>query len=410
MASTIKIKNSSTTGAVPTSSDLVQGELAINVTDRSIYTENASGTVVKLNAPSIDDKNTGATKYLTIDTSGNLGLGVSPSSWRASQTAIQFGSTGGYAVLGAGYATNAMVQVGTNFYVNSSGNSIYASSNAASNYNQVNGAHAWYYAASGTQGNSISFTQAMTLDASGRLVIGGTTATTGALLTVGTSGGGSNVIHIPANTGAFTSFPSTGTVLANGYSLTYLTYQADGLIFSKSGGSEAARIDSSGNLLVGTTSTGLKTARSMGFQVSGGCVQYISHSTSDASGDSYVEFGYNGTKIGSITQNGTTAVLYNTTSDYRLKTVIGSVTGAGERIDALEPVEYEWNSDGSRTRGFLAHKFQEVYAGSVSGTKDAVDADGNPLYQSMQAGSSEVIADLVAEIQSLRQRLATAGI
>ena len=58
----------------------------------------------------------------------------------------------------------------------------------------------------------------------------------------------------------------------------------------------------------------------------------------------------------------------------------------------------------------MAHKFQEVYAGSVTGTKDAVDADGNPVYQAMQAGSSEVIADLVAEIQSLRKRLADAGI
>jgi hypothetical protein len=58
----------------------------------------------------------------------------------------------------------------------------------------------------------------------------------------------------------------------------------------------------------------------------------------------------------------------------------------------------------------LAHQFQEVYAGSVSGTKDAVDVDGKPMYQAMQASSSEVIADLVAEIQSLRKRLAAAGI
>jgi hypothetical protein len=51
-----------------------------------------------------------------------------------------------------------------------------------------------------------------------------------------------------------------------------------------------------------------------------------------------------------------------------------------------------------------------VYAGSVTGSKDAVDTEGKPVYQAMQASSSEVIADLVAEIQSLRQRLAAAGI
>jgi hypothetical protein len=69
-------------------------------------------------------------------------------------------------------------------------------------------------------------------------------------------------------------------------------------------------------------------------------------------------------------------------------------------------IEYTWNSNGSSTRGFLAHQFQEVYASSVSGTKDAVDAEGKPVYQAMQASTSEVIADLVAELQSLRARVA----
>ena len=122
---------------------------------------------------------------------------------------------------------------------------------------------------------------------------------------------------------------------------------------------------------------------------------------------SFLETG--GAEVGSITTSGS-ATLYNVTSDYRLKTVIGAVADSGSRIDALQPVEYTWKADGSRTRGFLAHQFQEVYADSVTGTKDAVDAEGKPVYQAMQASTSEVIADLVAEIQSLRKRLAAAGI
>jgi hypothetical protein len=81
---------------------------------------------------------------------------------------------------------------------------------------------------------------------------------------------------------------------------------------------------------------------------------------------------------GSITSSGSTT-LYNATSDYRLKTVIGVISGFGERIDALEPIEYTWKEDGTQARGFLAHQFQEVYANSVSGTKDAVDAEGKPI-------------------------------
>ena len=65
-----------------------------------------------------------------------------------------------------------------------------------------------------------------------------------------------------------------------------------------------------------------------------------------------------------------------------------------------------WKSDGSKFVGFLAHEFAEVSPSSVNGEKDAVDAEGNPKYQGMQAGTAEVIANLVAELQSLRQRVA----
>jgi hypothetical protein len=174
---------------------------------------------------------------------------------------------------------------------------------------------------------------------------------------------------------------------------------------------ERARIDSSGNLLVGTTSQVAAGFVSVLFNgaTRQGIALGLTANTSDAT---YALFRDNsGNTCGLIQRVGTTsAVLYTTTSDYRLKTVVGAVTGHGARIDALEPIEYTWNSNGLRSRGFLAHKFQEVYANSVNGTKDAVDADGNPKYQAMQAATSEVIADLVAEIQSLRKRLADAGI
>jgi hypothetical protein len=134
----------------------------------------------------------------------------------------------------------------------------------------------------------------------------------------------------------------------------------------------------------------------------------ILQDSNDTTSGRFVGFNLStGSSIGSIERvAATSAVIYNTTSDYRLKTVIGPVVNAGQRIDALQPVEYTWKEGGTQTRGFLAHQFQEVYASSVSGTKDAVDADGNPKYQAMQASTSEVIADLVAELQSLRARVA----
>jgi hypothetical protein len=109
--------------------------------------------------------------------------------------------------------------------------------------------------------------------------------------------------------------------------------------------------------------------------------------------------------VGGIDTSGS-STSYNTSSDYRLKDISGPLTNSGVFIDALKPKVGTWKTDGGKFVGFLAHEFAEVSPGSVKGTKDEMDLDGNPVYQAMQASTSEVIANLVAELQSLRIRLA----
>ena len=345
---------------------------------------------------------------MRLDSSGNLGLGVTPSAWGAYKaldisTYGAIGSTGGaLSILGNAYYN------GTNY--------IYKNSSLATAYDQVTGQHRWSVAPSGTAGNAISFTQAMTLDASGNLSIGATSVSAiGERLNV-TDRGIVTQSSAGVNRGLFGTFGTSTQVVGS--------FDSIPLVF-RTNNTEAARIDSSGNLLVGTTSAsfgGSFTAK-LNMDAGAGAGVGIKFALADGapglaiwdavnSGERRLVQFHSGTTIttvGSITSNGTVTA-YNVTSDYRLKTVIGPVADAGQRIDALQPIEYTWNSDGSRTRGFLAHQFQEVYADSVTGAKDAVDADGKPVYQQMQASTPEVIADLVAEIQSLRQRLAAAGI
>jgi hypothetical protein len=112
-----------------------------------------------------------------------------------------------------------------------------------------------------------------------------------------------------------------------------------------------------------------------------------------------------GTEVGLISHNDTVTV-YGGTSDYRLKDITGPLTESGAFIDALKPKVGTWKESGNKFVGFLAHEFAEVSPSSVVGEKDAVDSEGNPKYQGMQASSAEVIANLVAELQSVRQRLA----
>jgi hypothetical protein len=106
-----------------------------------------------------------------LDSSGNLGLGVTPSAWTASVNALQL-QTGAFYSYASGTTSNFYML--TNAYFNGT-NNIYKASNYATQYLQSAGQHIFYTAPSGTAGNAITFTQAMTLDASGNLGVGTTT-------------------------------------------------------------------------------------------------------------------------------------------------------------------------------------------------------------------------------------------
>lgn len=110
----------------------------------------------------------------TIDSSGNLGLGVTPSAWTTGWRALTIGSLANI------NSTDGWLQLLANAYYDVSGNYKYiaSASTRATRYLQNGGVHSWEYSAAGTAGNNITFTQAMTLDASGQLGIGYTSMNT----------------------------------------------------------------------------------------------------------------------------------------------------------------------------------------------------------------------------------------
>jgi hypothetical protein len=290
----------------------------------------------------------------------------------------------------------------------------YVFTGTAAEYQQSGGVHAWSTAPSGTAGNAISFSQLMTLDASGRLLVGTTTAKADNNLKIQLNAGTNQAAVFAVNRlddyGLLVGYNNT-----TGADYATITVVPNTPLVFSTNNTERARITSGGDLLVGTTTYG-GAANVAGFGANpvgqiaverdDGIAGVFNRFSSDGQ---LVLFRRQGTTVGDISVT-TLLTTYNTTSDYRLKNNQAPLTGSGAFIDALQPKTWNWAQDGSKGAGFIAHEFAAVSPSSVSGIKDAVDAEGKPVYQAMQASSAEVIANLVAEIQSLRARLAAANI
>jgi hypothetical protein len=365
-----------------------------------------------------------STQSLTLDTSGNLGLGVTPSAWNSGFKALQVSNSVLY------NNGDADTFLGSNFFTDSGGTNKYISTSAAGAYGQVDGSHRWFNAASGTAGNTVTFTQAMTLDASGNLGIGTTSPEASYRLDIRATTAAAKIQSTTGTNIAFLTFAniadmyvgregSAGGVLATGtsaYSGVISVQGAYPLAFATAN-AERMRIDSSGNLLVGTTSALNGTARLeisaptgnnrvATFKNDAGANQWNTQIwNAGTSGDNaFVQFAtetsYTGR--GSISYNrGAGLVAYNTTSDYRAKDIISPVLNSGEVIDSV-PVYMGKMKDATQARPmFIAHETPDY---AHTGEKDAVDEDGNPVYQQMDASS--LVPVLWAEIQSLRKRVA----
>jgi hypothetical protein len=157
---------------------------------------------------------TSSADRMYFDASGNVGVGVTPSAWGANQKPIQIGT------LTSIYndAFNGASVVGYNMY--QSGNSTYNYSTTgitATRYEQRSAAHFWYNAPSGTAGNAITFTQAMTLDGSGNLLVGLAAAGTTAAKTIQIANGTAPTANVTGGqlyveSGALKYRGSSGTI------------------------------------------------------------------------------------------------------------------------------------------------------------------------------------------------------
>jgi len=388
---------------------------------------------------------TNGTLKATLDSSGNLGLGVTPSAWESTVKAIQFGSLG-YVARGS----SGQTMLGYNNYVNTSNQFIYSSTTQASRYEQFAGEHRWLTAPSGTAGNAISFTQAMTLDASGNLLVGTTTADSARLTVMGSSGGiilddgnGRKLkFDPPGSINSNTAF--IGTTTPHPLRINSGTSTNEGTLIFSTENTERARITSGGIVLIGTTSASGGLAAG-GLEVSdriavntGSVGTPALHCTTDTNTGIYypaadtIGFSTNGTERMRIDSSGnlgigTSSPSYKLTlngqpgangytawtnySDARLKENIVDFAAESvlDKVCALRPVTFNYNDktgfdEATRQRrisGFIAQELQEVFPDMVG----TVDVNGDEYLDTNLSNLTLYLLQAVKEQQAIINQL-----
>ena len=209
----------------------------------------------------------------------------------------------------------------------------------------------------------------------------------------GTSSGAPYQINLPGSSGA-----SSGKVLA--------VSGVSGSIIATSWQTPSSNITS----LTGTTSVNSSTFANTPFtfantNTGSGVGAPLATQVGGAYGNKHIAFYLGTTYSGGINQSGSSAVNYATSSDYRLKENVVEMTGAIDRVKQLKPSRFNFIADGpSRiVDGFLAHEVSSIVPESITGDKDAVDAESNIIPQGID--QSKLVPLLVGAIKELTARI-----
>jgi len=350
----------------------------------------------------------GGAEIARFDSAGNMGLGVTPSAWASgtfpSVLQLKYGALAGTGDGNFRIFTNTVYD----------GSYKYIANGYASRMDLSSGGMAVFTAASGTAGNAFSFTQAMTLDANGRLGVGPTSPTT--------------VLHTSSSTaGIYAQGTSTKTnnlliTCSNSYNYGVVgTVSGDntsggdifglGYVASASGSfTSVAAWTSGGVLLVGKTSDSDSVA---GFKLSSNGSTYgrvNCAKTSSRTLDAWANY-HNGSYVGGMTYSNT-ATAFPTSSDIRLKKDIVDAGSASARIDQIRIVSHGWKHDDEVVEfGVVAQELNLVAPQAVIAGDDGEEIEKTwgvdysklvPMLIKAHQEQQALIAQLQADVAALK--------
>jgi hypothetical protein len=363
-----------------------------------------------------------AASRVTLSQSGNLGLGVTPSAW-GSFGGKALDINGGAAILGS--INQALLS--SNAYFNAGW--IYKESSFA-NYYIMNsgGQHQWHTAPSGTAGDAISFSQAMTLDASGNLGVGITAPTQN-------GGGGSKVLHVNS-TGAsdwatlHLTNGTTGSTGSDGFVIGLFSdgnaqlfnYENTAMVFSTNA-TERARIDSSGNFLIGGTPSSVKFYveqsannlngyfRSTNASFSNGVLEAACDRNTTDSSYNFIQCAVTGVAYRFFVRDSgnvqNTNNSYGAISDAKLKENVTDATPKLEKLQQVRVVNYNLIGEAQKQIGVIAQELEQVFPGMVEEAIDR-DTEGNDLGTTTKSVKYSVFVPMLIKAIQEQQAIITA--
>jgi hypothetical protein len=456
----ISLYYSTTASAVPLAANLVPGELAINTADGKLYYEDSSGVVQVLATKSTGSIG-GSNTQVQFNNSGSLG-GSSGLTWDGSflttssikNSALTSGRityAGASGLLsdsanltynGTTVFANALVSIGTatgsaQLYLTNAtagrtatqiisvaGGLIVDFNGGGSNY--IDGANTIFRTFAGSEIGRFTSTSLYT--ASGINVGIGTSSPAQSLQIGSTSKASDSIVYAASASGAYkTGFVyegsggSFGFIGYNKTGSTYLGIPDSTVGFSQGGGSnpmvfatnatERIRIDSSGQLLVNQISSSLGATsyiQSSANLASEVCAAFKDTGTTYGSSSNYIYFlNSSGSVAGGIQHTASTVVVYNSTSDKRLKENIVDAPNALDKVLNIPVRSYDWKEDKHHVDyGFIAQELEKVYVEPVSvGSNDEKQNPWGVDYGRLTPLLVKAIQEQQALIESLTTRL-----